>query len=110
MRTEQRVVLEQETVSGVWIDDQLSIGQMLRQDNRVHGRYDQVIATARHEDGMPNVSQMRIGRLLVAIPPDQSRSLRVYPLANQKRIALACSRLETLPEGCTCCLARFALF
>src|SRR6266540_2746520 len=52
---------------------------------------------------------MRIGRLLVAIPPDQSRSLRVYPLANQKRIALACSRLESIPEGRTCCLARFAL-
>jgi len=48
MRTEQRVVLEQETVSGVWIDDQLSIGQMLRQDNRVHRRDDQVMATARH--------------------------------------------------------------
>src|SRR6266545_477437 len=58
---------------------------------------------------MPNVSQMRVCRLLVAIPPDQSRSLRLYPLASQKRIALAFSRLETLPEGRTCCLARFAL-
>ena len=109
MPTEQRVVLEQETVSGVWIDDQLGVGQMLRQDNRIYGRDDQVIATARDQDWAPNVSQMRVCRLLVAIPLGQGRSMGVYSFASQIRIALACSRLESIPEGRTCCLARFAL-
>src|SRR5690348_12123668 len=38
---EQRVVLEQEPVSGVWIENELGVGQPLRQDKRVHGRDDQ---------------------------------------------------------------------
>jgi hypothetical protein len=40
------VVLEQEPVSGIRIDDELGVGQPLRQDNCVHGRDDEVMAPA----------------------------------------------------------------
>ncbi len=110
MLPEQRVVLEQEPVSGVWIDDELGVGQPLCQDKSVHGRYDEVIAPARDEDRLRNFSQMRVCRVLVAIPPGQGRSLSLYPIASERRIAFAFSRLEPIPEGRTCRLARFGLF
>ena len=79
MLAEQRVVLEQEPVSGVWIEDELGVGQPLRQDKRVHGRYDEVMAPARDEDRVCNCSQMRVCRVLVTIPPGQGRSLSLTP-------------------------------
>ncbi len=90
MLTEQRVVLEQETVSGVWIDgEQGVLRQPLRQDNSVHGRYDEVIATTRHEDRLRNFSQMRVCRVLVAIPPGQGmvRMLCNLPKMHHRQVA-----------------------
>lgn len=110
MLPEQRVVLEQEAVSGIWIDGEQGVGQPLRQNNSVHGRYDEVIAPARDEDRLRNFSQMRVCRVLVAIPPGQGRSLSLYPVASERRIAFAFSRLEPIPEGRTCRLAGFGMF
>ena len=62
MLAEQRVVLEQEPVSGVWIEDELGVGQALRQDKRVHGRDDQVMAPACDQDRVRNCAHMRVGR------------------------------------------------
>ena len=69
MLPEQRVVLEQEPVPGIRIDGEKSVGQPLRQDKSVHGRDDEVMAPARDEDRLRNFSQMRVCRVLVAIPP-----------------------------------------
>ena len=101
MLTEQRVVLKQEAVSGIWIDGEQGVRQSLRQDNRVHGWDDEVIAATRNEDGMLNFSQMRVRSVFVPIPPGQGRSLSLHPITCQKRIAFAFSRLEPVPEGCT---------
>jgi len=107
---EQRVVLEQEPVSGVWIEDELGVGQPLRQDKRVYGRDDYVMAPARDQDRVRNCAHMRVGRVLGAIPPRQGCSLRLYPRAHERRIALAFSRLEPIPEGRACRLARLGRF
>jgi hypothetical protein len=69
MLTEQRVVLKQEAVSGIWINGEQGVRQSLRQDNGVHGRYDEVIAATRNEDGMLNFSQMRVRSVFASIPP-----------------------------------------
>ncbi len=74
MLTEQRVVLKQEAMSGVWIDGEQGVRQSLRQDKSVHGRYDEVIAATRNEDGLHHFSQMRVRSVFVAIPPGQGRS------------------------------------
>src|SRR6266568_9360795 len=110
MLPEQRVVLEQETVSGIWIDGEQGVRQSLRQNKSVHGRYDEVMAPARDEDRVRNFVQMRVCCVLVAIPAGQGRSLRLYPRARQRRIAFACSSLEPIQEGRTCRLARFGRF
>lgn len=101
MLTEQRVVLEQEAVSGIWIDDEQSVRQSLRQDKSVHGRYDEVIAATRNQDGLHNVSQMRVRSVFVAIPPGQGRSLSLHTFTREKRVAFAFSRLDPVPVGCT---------
>ncbi len=80
---EQRVVLEQEPVSGVWIEDELGVGQAPRQDKRVHSRDDQVMAAARDQDRVRNFAQTRVGRVLVAIPAGQGCALRLYPRSHQ---------------------------
>ncbi len=110
MLAEQRVVLEQEPVSGVWIEDELGVGQPLRQDKSVHGRDDQVMAPARDQDRVRNFAQMRVGRVLGAIPAGQGCSLRLYPRAHERRIAFAFSPLEPIPEGRACRPARFGWF
>ncbi len=68
MLTEQRVVLIQEAVSGIWIDGEQGVRQSLRQDNSVHGWDDEVIAATRNEDGMLNFSQMRVRSVFVPLP------------------------------------------
>ncbi len=101
MLTEQRVVLKQEAVSGIWIDGEQGVGQSLRQDKSVHGRDDEVIAATRHEDGMHNFSQMRVRSVFVPIPPGQGRSLSLHTFTSEKRLAFTFSRLESVPEGRT---------
>ncbi len=110
MLAEQRMVLEKEPVSGVWIDDELGVGQALRQDKRVHGRDNEVMAPAGDQDRLRNFAQMPVCRVLVAIPPGQGRALSLYPWARQIRIAFACTPLEPLQEGRPCRLARFGRF
>src|SRR2546427_6523803 len=110
MLAEERVILKQKPVSGIRIDDELGVGQALCQAYRVHRRDDEVMAAARDQDRVRNFSQPRVGRVLVAIPAGQGRALSVYPRTREKRIALACSRLEPIPEGRACRLARFARF
>src|SRR5579864_4744276 len=61
---EQRVILEQEPVSGVWIEDELGVRQVLRQDKRVHGRDDHVMAPTRHQDRVRYFSEPRVGCVL----------------------------------------------
>jgi hypothetical protein len=68
------------------------------------------MAPARDEDRVCNCSQMRVCRVLVTIPPGQGRSLSLYSKARERRIAFAFSRLEPIPEGRTCRLARFGRF
>ena len=94
MLAEQRVVLEEEAVSGIWIEDELGVGQALRQAYRVHGRDDQVMAPARHQDRVQNFSEPRVGGVLALIPAGQGRALRLDPRSREKRIMLACPRLQ----------------
>ena len=110
MLSEQRVVLEQEAVSGIRIENELGVGQALRQDKRVHGRDDQIMAAAGDQHRVRYFSEPRVGRVLVAIPAGQGRSLSLHPRTREKRIALACSPLEPIPEGRPCRPARFARF
>ena len=49
MLAEQRVVLEQEPVPRIRIEDELGVGQALRQAYRVHGRDDEVMIPARYQ-------------------------------------------------------------
>jgi hypothetical protein len=44
------MVLEQEPVSGIRIEDELGVGQALRQAYRVHGRDDEVMVPAGDQD------------------------------------------------------------
>lgn len=99
MLTEQHVVLEQEAMPGVGIEDELSVGQALRQHKRVHGRDDEVVAPARDQHRLRNFAQARVGRVLALIPAGQGRALHLDPRAGEKRIALAFPCLESFPVG-----------
>jgi hypothetical protein len=64
---EQRVVLEEEAVPGIGIEDELGVGQVLRQAYGVHGRDDHVMAPARHQHRVPQFTQTRVGGVLALI-------------------------------------------
>src|SRR5262245_2423047 len=110
MLPEQYVVLKQETVARVWIDDQLGVRQMLRQNDRIHSRDDQVIAPAGDQGRVRDFLQMGVCRVLVTIPPGQGRALRFYAGARERRIAFAYARLELLPVSHAGRLTRFGRF
>ena len=57
MLAEQRVVLEEEAVSGIGIEDELGVGQALRQAYRVHGRDDEIMAPSRHQHRVQQFAQ-----------------------------------------------------
>jgi len=52
----------------VGIEDELGVGQALRQAYRVHGRDDQVMAPSSYQDRVHNFSQPRVGCVLALIP------------------------------------------
>src|SRR5712692_11810024 len=68
------------------------------------------MAPACDQDRVRNFAQMRVGRVLGAIPPGQGCSLRLYPRAHERRIAFAFSPLEPIPEGRASRPARFGRF
>jgi len=94
----------------VGIEDELGVGQALRQAYRVHGRDDQVMAPSSYQDRVHNFSQPRVGCVLALIPAGQGRALRLDPRSREKRIMLACPRLQPIPEGRSCRLTRFGWF
>jgi hypothetical protein len=65
---EQRVVLEQKPVPGIRIEDELGVGQALRQAYRVHRRDDEIIAPARHQHWVRHFAQPGVGRVLTPCP------------------------------------------
>ena len=68
------------------------------------------MAPARHQDRVQNFSQPRVGCVLALIPAGQGRALRLDPRSREKRIMLACPRLQPIPEGRPCRLTRFGWF
>ena len=76
---EQRVVLEEKAVSGIRIEDELGVGQALRQAYRVHRQDDEIMAPARHQHRVRHFAQPGVGGVLTLTPAGQGCALRLDP-------------------------------
>ena len=68
MLAEQGVVLEQEAMPSVWIQDEMGIGQLLRQHVCVDGRNNQIMTSACDEHWVRDVVQAWVRCTVTVVP------------------------------------------
>ena len=106
MINEQIRVLEEKTMPGVRIHDQLCVGQKLRHRERVDRWYHHIVAAVRDKNRLLDFGQAVVSRISFA-PGDERLQLCLDALLRNRGIRLSDARLQPPPIGFAC---RPALF
>ena len=100
MGDEQPGVLKLRAVSGIRIQDQLSVGNVLLQSEGVDARHHDVVVAVRHQRGLRNVPQIGVALAARLRPVDDGGDLTFHGLDGGRRISIFALGTP-LPEGTT---------